>query len=481
MEPHASADSGPGSVTHSHDDRRDAAHEPNDTSRAGGGLDLREGELKAAVSLATAQLSQDLHAAASQLSSIETGHRALMERLHRIAEQADERALNQFGLLQAQVEDARKQILSSRDDLEVVRGSFLDADKRALHQFGSLQAQVKDAQRQIVSAREDLEVARGSFVDADKRALHQFGLLQAQVEETRGQILSSREDLEVVRGSFLDADERALRQFGLLQEQGEDARRQILSSREDLEVVRGSFLDQLQVIRGQFESTQQQIHTTEQRFNETEQQLHIVEGRVQAAEDKHKSVEQRLRAAEQKNLDGERKWQQTDDWLQTARNQLDSVDLLLKTTMQQLRESQHQLADADIRVKSQLADADVLIKSLGPNIKSCEQRLERNTAEIDEIRKLVEEHVTRRRYVEVSIGDLTRDINQFKVHIPKLTGDDERIKSLHAMFRSNRRMHRFAVAASIVSLLMVVYIGLGKPGWPTIAHYLSLWVPGLKL
>jgi hypothetical protein len=49
------------------------------------------------------------------------------------------------------------------------------------------------------------------------------------------------------------------------------------------------------------------------------------------------------------------------------------------------------------------------------------------------------------------------------------------------MFRSNRRMHRFAVAASIVTLLIVVYIGLGKPSWPAIAHYLSLWVPGLKL
>ena len=188
-----------------------------------------------------------------------------------------------------------------------------------------------------------------------------------------------------------------------------------------------------------------------------------------------------MRAAEQKNLDGERKWQRTDDWLQTARNQLESVDLQLKTTVQQIREFQHQLADADIRVKSQLAETDVLIKSLGPDIKSCEQRLERNTAEIDEIRKIVEEHVTRRRYVEVSIGDLTRDINQFKVHIPKLTGDDARIKSLHAMFRSNRRMHRFALAASIVSLLIVIYFGLGKSIWPTIAHYLSLWVPGLKL
>ena len=116
MQPHTS-DSGPGSVTNSPDDRRDAAHEPNDTSRAGGGLDLREGELKAAVSVATAQLSQDLHAAASQLSSIETGHRALMDRLHRIAEQADERALRQFGALQEQVGDTRRQILSAREDL----------------------------------------------------------------------------------------------------------------------------------------------------------------------------------------------------------------------------------------------------------------------------------------------------------------------------------------------------------------------------
>ena len=184
VEPHTS-DSGPGSVTHSHDDRRDAAHEPNDTSRAGGGLDLREGELKAAVSVATAQLSQDLHAVGSQVLSIETGHRALMDRLHRIAEQADERALRQFGALQEQVEDTRRQILSAREDLEVVRGSFLDADKRTLHQFGSLQAQVEDARRQILSAREDLEVVRGSFLDADERALRQFGSLQEQVEDAQ--------------------------------------------------------------------------------------------------------------------------------------------------------------------------------------------------------------------------------------------------------------------------------------------------------
>jgi chromosome segregation ATPase len=368
VEPDASTDSDPGSVTHSHDDRRDAAHEPNDTSRAGGGLDLREGELKAAVSVATTQLSQDLHAVGSQLSTIETGHRALMERLHRIAEQADARAMHQFGSLQEQVEDARRQVLSAREDLELVRSSFLEADD-------------------------------------------------------------------------------ALRQFGSLQEQVEGARKQILSAREDLELVRGSFLEQLQF---QGESAEQQFHTTQRRFNETAQQLHSTEGRVQAAEDKHNSLEQRLRVTEQQNLDEERNRQRTDDWLQTTRNQLESVEQQLQATVQQLQEFQQQLMDGDVRIKSQDA----------------------------EIHRIVEE---RHKKVETLIGELVQEMEQFKVHIPKLTGDDERIKSLHAMFRSNQRMHRFAVAASIVSLLMVVYIGLGKPGWPTIAHYLSLWVPGLKL
>jgi hypothetical protein len=125
---------------------------------------------------------------------------------------------------------------------------------------------------------------------------------------------------------------------------------------------------------------------------------------------------------------------------------------------QQLQEFQQQLMDADVRIKNEVAEI---------------QR-----REVTEIQSIVEE---RRRKVETLIGELAQEMEQFKVHIPKLTGDDERIKTLHAMFRSNRRMHRFSVAVSIVSLLVVVYIGLGKPGWPTIAHYLSLWVPGLKL
>jgi septation ring formation regulator EzrA len=370
----ASADSGQASETRSHDATgRESAPEPNATSRARGGGDFSGGELKAAVSAATAQLTQDLHAVGNLLSSIETGHRGLTERLQRIAEQADERALHQFGSLQEQIEEARKQILSAREDHEVARTSFLD---------------------------------------------------------------------------------------------------------------------QLQVIRDQYESSQQQFHATDQRFKGIEQQLHIVEDGVRATEEKHDSVEQRLQASQQKHLDAERNWQRTDDWLQTTRNQLESVEQQLQATVQQLQEFQQQLSDAGVRLdgfgtqfqefQQQLADADGRIKNLEPEIKRSEERLERNAqSQFADIKRIVDEDSSHRKNLQISFGEIVHDVNQLRTYLPRLTGDDEQIQSLHALLRSSRRMQRFAVAASIVSLLAVVYIGLGKPGWPTIAQYVSSWLPGL--
>jgi hypothetical protein len=83
--------------------------------------------------------------------------------------------------------------------------------------------------------------------------------------------------------------------------------------------------------------------------------------------------------------------------------------------------------------------------------------------------KIVDEHVLRRQNLQIAFGEIVEDINQLKTFLPRLTGSDEEIANLHAMFRSSRRMQRFAVAVSIVSLLTAVYIGMGKPGWPTIA------------
>jgi len=371
MEPIVNTDSSETGDTHSHD-ASGRAGKPNDTSRGSGVSNVSGGELKTAISAVTAQLTQQLHEVGSHLSGIESAHRALMERLQQIAEQADDRALHQFSSLQEQIEDARIKISSAQEDHDVVRESFLD---------------------------------------------------------------------------------------------------------------------QFQVIRDQYEGTRQQFGTTEQRFKEVEQRIHVVADGVQAGDEKNVAMEQRLSAAEQKQLDAERNWQRTDDWLQTTRNQLESVEQQLQTTVQQLQEFQQQLTDADGRIKSsgqqlqdvqqRLTDADVLIKRFWPEMKSCEERLERNTqSQFSEITKIVDEHVLRRQNLQIAFGEIVEDINQLKTYLPRLTGSDEQIANLHAMFRSSRRMQRFAVAVSIVSLFTAVYIGMGKPGWPTIAHYLSLWLPG---
>jgi chromosome segregation ATPase len=371
MEPIVNTDSSETGDTHSHD-ASGRAGKPNDTSRGSGVSNVSGGELKTAISAVTAQLTQQLHEVGSHLSGIESAHRALMERLQHIAEQADDRALHQFSSLQEQIEHARIKISSAQEDHDVVRESFLD---------------------------------------------------------------------------------------------------------------------QFQVIRDQYEGTRQQFGTTEQRFKEVEQRIHVVADGVQAGDEKSVAMEQRLSAAEQKQLDAERNWQRTDDWLQTTRNQLESVEQQLQTTVQQLQEFQQQLTDADGRIKSsgqqlqdvqqRLTDADVLMKRFWPEMKSCEERLERNTqSQFSEITKIVDEHVLRRQNLQIAFGEIVEDINQLKTYLPRLTGSDEEIANLHAMFRSSRRMQRFAVAVSIVSLLTAVYIGMGKPGWPTIAHYLSLWLPG---
>jgi predicted nucleic acid-binding Zn-ribbon protein len=371
MEPIVNTDSSETGDTHSHD-ASGRAGKPNDTSRGSGVSNASGGELKTAISAVTAQLTQQLHEVGSHLSGIESAHRALMERLQQIAEQADDRALHQFSSLQEQIEHARIKISSAQEDHDVVRESFLD---------------------------------------------------------------------------------------------------------------------QFQVIRDQYEGTRQQFGTTEQRFKEVEQRIHVVADGVQAGDEKNVAMEQRLSAAEQKQLDAERNWQRTDDWLQTTRNQLESVEQQLQTTVQQLQEFQQQLTDADGRIKSsgqqlqdvqqRLTDADVLMKRFWPEMKSCEERLERNTqSQFSEITKIVDEHVLRRQNLQIAFGEIVEDINQLKTFLPRLTGSDEEIANLHAMFRSSRRMQRFAVAVSIVSLLTAVYIGMGKPGWPTIAHYLSLWLPG---
>ena len=155
---------------------------------------------------------------------------------------------------------------------------------------------------------------------------------------------------------------------------------------------------------------------------------------------------------------------------QTASNQLQGANEQLQASTQRLQEFQQQLVEADD-----------LIKTLGPEIKSHERRLEGNIGQLAEMKSMFEEQARRHENVAISIGELARDVGQFKAQFSKVASDYEGLKGFQATVGSDRRMQRFAIVASTVSLLMVVYIGLGKPGWPILAHYLSEWVPGLDL
>jgi hypothetical protein len=78
--------------------------------------------------------------------------------------------------------------------------------------------------------------------------------------------------------------------------------------------------------------------------------------------------------------------------------------------------------DADARTKSvgqqlqdvqqRLVNADVLIRGFGQEIKSCEERLERSTQEqFSDITKIVDEHVLRRKNLQVAFGEIAGDIS----------------------------------------------------------------------
>ena len=137
---------------------QEAGHEPNDSSHADGEL-RSDSELKTAVSAATAQLGQDLRLVGSQLLSIETGHRTLMERLQRIAAQVDERALRQFEALQREDDGARQQILTVREELEALQGSFPEQLNPIRSQCEGFGRQLQIAEQRFKEIEQELRSA----------------------------------------------------------------------------------------------------------------------------------------------------------------------------------------------------------------------------------------------------------------------------------------------------------------------------------
>jgi chromosome segregation ATPase len=187
MAAYADAESNSGSLIHSlRNGGGDTRHEPNDTSVADG-ESRSDSELKTAMSVASAQLGQGLRSVGSQLLSIETEHRALMERLQQIAAQVDERTVRQFEALKREDEIARQQILSMREDLEAVRASFPEQFKTIRHQCESLSRQLQIGEQHFKEIEQELRSAEDRL---QKTATDHHHAVEQRLRATEPKILA---------------------------------------------------------------------------------------------------------------------------------------------------------------------------------------------------------------------------------------------------------------------------------------------------
>ena len=356
MTAYANAESYSDTLIHSRGlSSRDAGHEPNDSDPDG---DTRtESELKTAVSAATAQLGRDLRLVGSQLLSIETGHRAFMERLQQIAAQVDERTLRQFEALQREHEAGRQQISTVREELAALRGSFPE--------------QLKIIRNQCQTFRREFQVAEQRFKEIDE----ELRSAEDRIKKTTTEQHNAVEQRLLTLEPKTVAAEHNLRR------------------------------------------TEEWRHSAEQRFTSLEQQLHISEQRIRAADDQHNIVEQRLQVAAQKAVQLEQDCRRTDERMQTTERRCKDTDEHLQGVMQQLQEVQQQLQG----VQRQLADAVGHIKTFEPQIRTCEEQLQHNTGLLVETKKTLDEQVKRRENVEISIGALAQQSEQLKTELSKVS------------------------------------------------------------
>jgi len=247
MTAYVDAESNSGIIHSFHNGGGDTRHEPNDTSVADGGA-RSDSELKAAMSIASAQPGQGLRSVGSQLLSIETEHRALMERLQRIAAQEDERTVRQFEALQREDEIARQQILSMREDIEAVRASFPEQFKTIQHQCESLSLQFQIGEQHFKEIEQELRSAEDRL---QKTATDHHHAVEQRLQATEPKILAVEQDWRRIDEWSQNADQR-------------------------------------------FNDANEQLHATVQRLENLKQQLTDSTGQIKTLESQIKSCEDRV-------------------------------------------------------------------------------------------------------------------------------------------------------------------------------------------
>jgi chromosome segregation ATPase len=247
-----------------------------------------EDQLKSAVSIASAQLGHDLRLVGSQLQSIETGHRSLMERLQRIAAQVDERVQLQFELLQRDGDGTRQQISTVREELEALRNSFPQKLQIISDQCETFGREFQIADQRFKEIEQELRCAEDS-------AAQQNNTIEQRLRTAEPKILAAENNWRRTEEWCLDAEQR----FTIIEQQLEEKLQATAKRTVHLEEDWGRTHERLQASEARSSNTDEHLHVAVQRLQEVERQLTEVVSQIKIFEPQISNYEERL----QRNAD----------------------------------------------------------------------------------------------------------------------------------------------------------------------------------
>jgi chromosome segregation ATPase len=195
-----------------------------------------------------------------------------------------------------------------------------------------------------------------------------------------------------------------------------------------------------QKLQGQYAGVQQHSDGLRQKCEQVLQQIEVMQRRYDGVQQQFKGV--------QHQHDG-------------IRQEFQALQLGLQGLAQQFEATQQQC--------QVVLGFEPQFKGHAETIQGFERQLAGNATQFAALAASIEEEGRRRSNVEVSIGEFGQDIAKLKT--AEIVRLDEEITSLRKAVASGHSRQRLAIAAAALALLAAGYVGLGKPGWPTVANY----------
>jgi chromosome segregation ATPase len=466
MESHAKNESHPGGHSQGATGR-DAGEGSADNGQGKSGLAVM-GEIKSAVSAAAAQFGEDIHALGSELQNIESRHRSLMERLQRVAEQVDERALRQFETLKEELTGAHRQHLTLREDLELFRASLPEQLEAIGNQCARFNQQFQTAEQRLDGMEHELReaVRRIEAAEGQHEAVQQR-LIPAEQKILANEQSWQRADaqLQAAEHRFKDIEEKIYNADGRIgtAERNHAAVQELMAAAEH-RITTGE--TRQTVLEQELQAAGLRIHGTETNHTAMQQLLQAAEERIQASESRHGTTEQSLQGAQERIAAAESSDDTMQRLLQAAEQRIQAAE-----TKHNAMEEMLQAAELRVRQTEQkFAEADREYKTLAAQMKT---RTERLTAQCEEIKRVFDGQTARHGTFETSVSALAHDLGEVKGQFSELlTGPYETLKGIQGTMKSYQRILLICTAAFVLTLLMFGYVQLGKPGWQIFTAYL---------